>query len=475
MKKILIPAMLLLLVFVSCKKDLTSLNVNPKAPQTVSGASLFTNAQHTLSDLLASSNVNLNIFRLVDQYWEETTYTDESNYDINTRPIPQAIWDDLYRDIIEDFERSKELGDQTLSADVLQNQKTVADIMEVYSFYYLVTTFGNIPYSQALHIDSTTAPKYDDQKEVYYALLDRLTTDIGNLNTSADSWGGADVIYEGDISSWLLFANSFELKMGITIADYDDAKAKSVIESAVAAGVFTSNNNNATFNYLSGPPNTNPLWVDLVQSGRKDFVAASTVIDKMVALHDPRIPAYFTTDFSGGYSGGNPGESSNYSTFSKPGTNITAPDFPNVLLSYDEIEFDLAEAVERGYNVGGTAMSHYNNAVTASVLNWGGATSDAAAYLAQPSVNYLTAGTTYKEKIGIQKWIAQYNRPWDAWIEIRRLDYPQIKAPASALTDFPERLTYPVIEQNLNTSNYNDAASAIGGDIVTTKLFWDKF
>lgn len=475
MKKLLIIALLPLLVFISCKKDITSLNTNPKAPQSVTAASLFTNAQHTLSDLLASSNVNLNIFRLVDQYWQETTYTDESNYDINTRPIPQSMWNDLYRDILEDFETSKKLVDQTNSADVQQNQKTVADIMEVYSYYYLVTTYGNIPYSQALNIDSTTAPKYDDQKEVYYALLDRLDADISALKTSAGSWDGADIIYGGDVASWKLFANSFKLKMGITIADYDDAKAKSVIESAVAAGVFTSNSDNATFQYLSAPPNTNPIWVDLVQSGRKDFVAATTILNVMTPLNDPRVPLYFTTDASGSYSGGKPGASSNYSTFSKPSTTVTAPDFANVLLSYDEVEFDLAEAVARGYNVGGTAMSHYNAAVTASILFWGGTSTQATAYLAQPSVNYLTATGTYKQKIGIQKYIALYNRGWDAWIEIRRLDYPMIVAPTSALTDFPVRFTYPVNEQNLNTAHYNDAAAAIGGDKVTTKLFWDKF
>ena len=475
MKKSLIIALLPVLAFVSCKKDLTSLNENPKAPQTVTAASLFTNAQHTLSDVLASSNVNLNIFRLVDQYWQETTYTDESNYDINTRPIPQALWNTLYRDVLEDFETSKKLVDQTQSAEVQQNQKTVADILEVYSYYYLVTTFGNVPYSQALNIDSTTAPKYDDQKDVYYALLDRLDADINALNTSADSWGGADIVYGGDAAAWKLFANSFKLKMGITIADYDDAKAKSVVESAAAAGVFSSNADDAIFQYMTAPPNTNPIWVDLVQSGRKDFVGASTIINGMKGLADPRIPLYFTTDASGGYSGGNPGASSNYSTFSKPSTAITSPDFPNVLLGYDEIEFDLAEAAARGYNVGGTAMSHYNAAVTASILFWGGTTTQATTYLALPSVNYATAAGTYKQKIGTQEWIALYNRGWDGWIEIRRLDYPQIVAPSSALTAFPVRFTYPVNEQNLNTAHYNDAASAIGGDKVTTKLFWDKF
>ena len=114
-----------------------------------------------------------------------------------------------------------------------------------------------------------------------------------------------------------------------------------------------------------------------------------------------------------------------------------------MLLSYSEIEFDLAEAVERGYTVTGTAMEHYDNAVTASILYWGGTAADATTYLALPTINYLTATGTWKQKIGIQKWIALYNLGWDAWTEIRRLDYPQIIAPLSALSAFPVRYTYP--------------------------------
>ncbi len=483
MKKILLTILIPMLVLTACKKDLTSINVDPKAPPTVPSGTLFTNAQHELINTLTSSNVNLNIFRLVDQYWQEVTYTDESNYDLNQRSIPQNMWNSLYRDVLQDLERSKDLVPADLYpplspaelAKLQANKVAMADILQVYTYYYLVIAYGNIPYTEALNIEATTAPKYDDQKEVYYKLLDRLDADIAALDNSQEGIGAADIIYGGDVDSWILFANSFKLKMGLTIADFDDAKAKSVVESAVAAGVFSSNADNAVFNYLSAPPNTNPIWVDLVQSGRKDFVAAKTIIDVMMPLNDPRMSLYFTTDFAGGYSGGTPGASSNYTTFSKPANQIIAPEFPALFLSYSEIEFDLAEAVERGYSVGGTALMHYNNAITASIMYWGGTSTEATVYIAQPSVNYLTVTGTYKEKIGMQKWIALYNRGWDAWNEIRRLDYPQIIAPPSALSVFPVRYTYPINEQNLNKANYDAAASAIGGDQVGTKLFWDKF
>jgi len=475
MKKIFFITISFVLVTASCRRNITDLNVDPKNPSTAPSYALFTNAQRTLMNTLTSSNVNLNIFRLIVQHWQETTYTDESNYDLATRSINDAVWDALYRDVLRDLQEAKNLIPRDVSdAAVQKNQIAIADLLEVVSFYYLVTTYGNIPYSQALDI-SKPFPVYDDAKTVYNDLLTRLNTDISNLSASAGSFGDADIIYGGDVAAWKKFANSFKVKMGMTIADDDNAKAKTTVESAVAAGVFTSNANNAEFQYLATPPNTNPIWVDLVQSGRKDFVAASTIVNRMKLLNDPRLDDYFTLDASNGYSGGTPGASSNYATFSKPDEAITAPDFPALLLDYSEIEFFLAEAVERGYTVGGTAQQHYNNAVTASILYWGGTAAEATAYLAQASVNYLTAAGTYKQKIGTQKWIALYNRGWDAWIEWRRLDYPQLTAPTSALSAIPLRYPYPVNEQNVNRVNYEAASAAIGGDLVTTKLWWDKF
>ena len=123
-------------------------------------------------------------------------------------------------------------------------------------------------------------------------------------------------------------------------------------------------------------------------------------------------------------------------------------------------------------NVGGTAEDHYNKGVTASIMSWGGAVGD---YLDHPDVNYSTAEGDWKEKIARQEYIALYNRGFDAWTLIRRLDYPDMAVPVNALSEFPVRFTYPILEQNINTSNYNTASAAIGGDEVTTKLFWDLY
>lgn len=477
----------------ACTKDLTKLNIDPKNPSTVPSYTLFTEAEHALSNTMASSNVNLNIFRLIEQQWEETTYTDESNYNLKSRAIPDNIWNAFYGTVLINLQQAKKLiPTDVTDAKQQKNEIAIADILQVYTYYYLVTTYGNIPYSQALDI-SNPFPKFDDAKTVYYDLLTRLDNDISTLDASGDSFGTADIVYGGDPAMWKLFANTFKLKMGITIADFDNAKAQSVVESAYKAGVFTSNQDNAMFSYYTSFPNTNPIWVDLIQSGRQDFVACSTLINFLqpggVTPADPRLPYYFTVNSSGTYSGGDPGANVNFGANSKPSGpllvassigSITNPDFPCDLLDYAETEFNLAEAAARGYAVGGTAVTYYNAGVLASETFWGVSATDAAAYLAQPNVAFATApdggGATILQrnlnKIGFQKYLAFYNRGWDAWTETRRIGYPVLTPPSTAQSAFPLRFTYPVNEQEVNVVNYNAAAAAIGGDVVTTKLFF---
>ncbi|WP_026897493.1 SusD/RagB family nutrient-binding outer membrane lipoprotein [Daejeonella oryzae] len=481
MKKILI---IFIAVFTlsSCEKDLTSLNTDKKNPTVVAAEPLFASAQRNLADILATPNVNSGIFRLLAQQWTETTYFDESRYDLNTRNIPQNFYAGVYRDVLRDLKEAKTLIPNNIntSADEKANQLAIADIMQVYAYSLLVNTFGDIPYTEALDF-SNSFPKFDDARTIHLDLLTRLDADIAALKLNAGSYGGSDNIYQGDPAKWRIFAYTLKLKLGMMLADADPAglaAAKAAAESS-APNVFTSNANNAVFKYYSASPNTNPVWVNLVQSGRKDFVAANTIVDKMNALADPRISIYFTTTDAGNYVGGIYGTSNNYAAYSKPGDLLIDPAREYLFLDYAETEFLLAEAVERGFAVGGTAADHYNKAVTASIEYWGGTTAQATAYLANPAVNYATATGTYRQKIGEQKWIALYDRGFDAWTEWRRLDYPIFNVPPGApvltYADIPVRFTYPVNEQNLNKTNYEAASSAIGGDKVQTKLFWDKF
>ncbi|WP_233861381.1 SusD/RagB family nutrient-binding outer membrane lipoprotein [Tenacibaculum piscium] len=515
MKKILI---LVSAIFIaSCSDNLESLNKNIKDPANVPGESLFSGAQKALVDQIVDLNVNNNNTKLWAQYLQETTYTDESNYDQLTRSIPKNHWDILYKDVLKDLDQAKKtIKATTYSTNELNalksNKLAIIEILNVYAYASLVETFGDVPYTEALDIDNLL-PKYDDGLTVYKDLIVRLTTAINTLNPNLSSYGAADNIYNGDVTKWKKLGASLKLRMGILLSDVDNTLAKSTIESAVATGVFTSNADNATFTYYSADPNTNPIHDNLVLSGRNDFVAGKTIIEIMqprtyeyltdsneddvidskdnatvvpgsVTFTDPRMASYFSSNVDADptvpqvvYLGGEIGSSSNFKKHTQVADVIKAATTKGVIFDYSEVQFLLAEAAARSFSVGGTAKSHYDMAITASFEDWGLSTADATTFLAIPSVDYntLLASKTWKEIIGTQKWIALYNRGLEAWTSIRLLDFPKLATPTDAYSGFPNRYTYPVVEQTLNGSNYKNASSAIGGDTTEQKLFWDKY
>ena len=83
---------LILILFVSaCTDNFEDFNTDKKNPASVNGEALFSMALKTMADQMNTPNVNRNIFELWAQYWNETTYTDEANYDVASRNQPARV------------------------------------------------------------------------------------------------------------------------------------------------------------------------------------------------------------------------------------------------------------------------------------------------------------------------------------------------------------------------------------------------
>ena len=98
MKKIILFA--LLITFTSACEDFEGWNIDEKHPSAVSGTYLFTHAQKELARAIQDCDVNANIFKLYAQHWNETVYTDESNYDLAGRNIGGNFWTDGYYEVL---------------------------------------------------------------------------------------------------------------------------------------------------------------------------------------------------------------------------------------------------------------------------------------------------------------------------------------------------------------------------------------
>ena len=477
MKKIISVLLVSLSIF-SCT-DINNINTDPNSSYTTVPSTVVSYAQKGLSDYMNTPNVNENNFRLTMQYWQETTYADESNYDFVSRNISNNNWRDNYVVVLNNFNQAKKLimayspsaSEAGAWPTTMKNQLAIIDMQMIYVYQTLVDTYGNIPYSTAVDLANNQLPVYDDASTIYTQMITRLQSDISDLDASGDSFSSGDYFYNGDITSWKKFGNSLLLKLGITIADSNASLAQSTVTAAISGGVFTSPADNCQFPYLSTSPNYNPVYANVIASGRHDYVGGKTIIDEMNTTSDPRLPIYFDPLGNGSFSGGTIGNPSAYASFSVVGAFTRTPDYPGTVLSYTEVAFYLAEAAAR-WNTGAAAAA-YNTAVQASFTEWGAG--NATTYLAANPYN----PANWKQSIGTQAWVAMYNQPIVSWTFFRRLDYPQLVAPSTAVPGaggkVPVRLTYPVNESTTNPTNWAAASSAIGGDLMTTKIFWDKF
>ena len=480
MKKIFLYLLPALCIAAGCTKNIDSYNVPVKAPSTVPPGPVFTYAVKQLVDGNADCAVGINIFRHIVEHWCQATNEDGAQYSFNIDNTCDNWWNRLYVPVLSNLKTCDSLLvlNATLqAAAVVKNERTIVDIMEVYAFNELTETFGNIPYSQALNYNNLT-PVYDDAKTIQQDLQKRLTADIAALDPTSGSFAATeDLFYGGVVSKWVAFANTLQIKIAMTLADVDDAGTKAIVE-ANNAKAFQTTATDVVWQYLA-VPNNNPTYQALVLSGRSDYVACTKLINNLLSMQDPRLPFFFGTNTTGSYAGSYIGSTAVFASVSKPAAGLQLATTPYTFMDLMDLEFYRAEAIERGYNIPGTAEQHYDSAIAMSIRAWGGTQAQALTYLARPDVAYTTAGGgawTWRQKIGFQKWIALYCRGFDGYTELRRFDWPAMDVPTGAVSGFPTRFTYPATiytEQGLNPANYQAAAAAMGGDKATFKLYWD--
>ena len=168
------------------------------------------------------------------------------------------------------------------------------------------------------------------------------------------------------------------------------------------------------------------------------------------------------------------------------------PDRPGALINYAEVELLLAEAKLKGWNVPGTVDEHFKEGVRAAI-EWMNehylqdkddiSEADIETYID----GQIAAGVlnNAKEAINTQAWILHMMNPSEAWANLRRSDYPVIADRTKLPTrpDFPNdesdkrtptRLRYPILENQYNSANYQEAIERLGGsDDWHKRLWWD--
>jgi len=507
-------AALLILAGACDSNEITKANDNPNNPTDAPSAALFTNAARN-GVARWQDGVGGTRYGFLPQHLAEAQYPDDDTYLKLKASATSTLFNNSYSNELQDLELIVRRG----TAASQPGLSGPAQILKLWEFGVLTDAFGDVPYSQAFKADSLVlSPKYDPQLDIYTDLFAKLTATSTALGSASNELGAADPIYAGAPASWRKFANSLRARHAMRLINVNPTLAGQQLTAALAdaGGLITTNGDNAKLTWPGDGVYDSP-WANNFKT-RDDHRISTRLITYMRDYADPRVSVYaqpaeiVLPEIAGrtlNYCPGGAGTSPCYvglanaltqataspllSNTSRPGTvfypgptsygvfgSPAGSKYPSYLMTAAELEFIRAEAAER--SIGGLtpaqAAGFYNAGVTRSMEMWGISAAATATYLASPAVSYTAAASSVDRQklIAIQKWLALYIDPLQAWTEVRRTCQPAIvkPGPSAVQAEIPRRFYYSTNETATNSESVAEAIARQGADNFTTRIYWDK-
>jgi len=265
MKKLFILLTVLLVLGSSCKKDF--LNVNETNPNSASSvpANLILPAALNYTSILMNTPGN---FAFINEWYGLWSISGGYSQDLNMTEYNllnshfQGNWSSAYTNL-----KNYDYLEKNSTTPSLMSYRAIAKIMKVYLYQNLVDMYGNVPYSQALQAESAVLkPVYDPQQTIYEDLVVQLDTAMNIIATTpatATLIGSGDIIFQGNMTKWAMFANTLKLRILMNQADMTGRGAYITSKLATTASVgYMGAGQGAWVNpgYLQTSGKMNPFW-----------------------------------------------------------------------------------------------------------------------------------------------------------------------------------------------------------------------
>lgn len=470
----------IILLFTSgCTKDFEEINTNPNAPNSVQPSLLLRQVIYDYGEQMSYEG-----FVAGDLLSQHRTALDFNLFDRHALKSPQLggnPWPIFYTNLRD----NQIIIEQSQSTETFRVYEGPALILKAYMTAGLTDLFGDVPYSEAFNgVDGTVTPKYDKQEDIYLAeggIIDNLNKGIAAIQRYEDVIPlEGDILFNGNLESWITFANSLKIKQLLRISEKRDVSAQ--LQTIYNQGNYIkTNDQNAIFNFTNTDPNSFRL-AQLRIGDFNNFVLSETMEEVLKTLEDNRIGQFFrpfenseTNEYNGLINGIDASNTSiELANFSLAGTAFredTSTLDANFLTAW-ETYFNLAEAAQKGL-IAADAQSLYETGVQLAFDYW--QTKIPSNYLTGPAA-YNASGSTPLQQIITQKWIANIINGYEGWIEWRRTGFPEFKPVAASLNNgvIPVRMPYPAEEEALNAENYQQAAEATNGNSINVPVWWDE-
>ena len=456
------------LVVTSCRQEL-DINVDPNNPSQASLSGLLSGSQVGFAFALGGEGTRMPASIVQHYAGHRAQPLDYAQYRI-TSSATDGTWTAFYNTLMD----MKELENKA-AASGSQTYVGVSKLLQAHAFSVITDMFGDVPFSEALQGRTNITPAYDKQENIYPALIAMIDEGLTALSVGTETISG-DVVYGGDVAKWKKYGNSLKLRLLNHLSSKQPNAAANFLASNPS--LIETSVDDAKVAFGSVTSNANPIHQFDVISGRKDQAVASTIVDKMKALSDPRVSVYFkpiaenNNGLKGQYLGNAPGNDvgdTGESKYSRVGSAYASIKAPVVLMSAAEVNFIKAEVYHRASD--SRAQAAYQAAITQDFAALG--LSSSAAYLANANVAYN--GTL--QRIMEQKWITMFQASYESWVDWRRTGFPVLTPAANNATSnvIPRNLPYPDVEINSNRANLVAGPGVpIPYTGLSNRVWWDN-
>ncbi len=443
-----------------CEGSIEGINTNPFAATNIDPSLLFPQVILAISQ---QRTIELNSVNIQAQHWTSGgsagVFRNPETYIISANTT-NNVWFAEYATALRNLQQIRILTENNNPGNL--HVIGQAKVLEAFTFFNLTQVYGQVPFSEATQPADFPNPNFDLQEDVLRGVITRADEGIALLSGPSDAIvTGGDLIYGGDATKWIRFANTLKLQALTLIANVDGSVA-SEIAALTSQPLIVSNADEAKLDYTSAIGNENPIWntLNLFSGGANIFwYSGATLVDLMNNLGDPRRATYFDLNADGQYVGQNQGVFTP-TGISRVSLNIIRPEMPDRYASAAETHFLLADAAAKGFIPGGLgeANSLLQDAVRLSMDFYDGkpgaiAAGDKTAYLASlPDISGLSTDDALRI-IHEQHYIELFSRGIDAWTLWKRTKTPTFELPLNAqLTDIIRRYPYPASETASNSN-----------------------
>ena len=155
--------------------------------------------------------------------------------------------------------------------------------------------YGDIYYTEGLRgQDGILFPKFDDQKDIYPALIQNLQDAAQLIADGTDDLDNVyDVMYQGDKSKWIKLANSLRLRL--LMRESNKVSNAAEIQAVASLPLLSSVADNAAIPYIDGDASmASPMGrANLDPTGNfLLYRPCKTLVDTLKALNDERLKVW---------------------------------------------------------------------------------------------------------------------------------------------------------------------------------------